>query len=90
MAEGTRLLSEYGAYYSIAGSNPALSAIDVVRAPAPDKGVGVWPPWRRGAVRQGATTKLPGEETVPASLVNEAAPVVAPCGTTAFSTVGET
>ena len=26
MAEGTRLLSEYGVYSSIAGSNPALSA----------------------------------------------------------------
>ena len=25
MAEGTRLLSEYGVYSSIAGSNPALS-----------------------------------------------------------------
>ncbi len=25
MAEGTRLLSEYGVYHSIAGSNPALS-----------------------------------------------------------------
>jgi hypothetical protein len=27
MAEGGRLLSDYGVYSSIAGSNPALSAI---------------------------------------------------------------
>jgi hypothetical protein len=37
VAEGTRLLSEYGAEHSIAGSNPALSVfgrlVTVVRTP---------------------------------------------------------